>query len=171
VPFYHVISDEALLHPKYLFRHKAIEAFKKDLDFLLASYHPIALRRVLECRNAHCPLPDKCFLLTFDDGYREMSDVVAPILLVKGVNATFFVNSAFVDNKDLCYASKASLLVERLKREKSANVEWKLFRLLRSYNIHSTNLTSAILNVPYNRRALLEDMATVLGADFPAYLS
>ena len=44
-------------------------------------------------------LDRRCLHLTFDDGFRELHDVVAPILLRKGIPATFFVNSAFIDNK------------------------------------------------------------------------
>lgn len=171
VPFYHLISDEVIDHTKHLFRHKTINEFKKDLDFLLAVYHPITLGEVLDCRRAERPLPEKRFLLTFDDGYGEMSDIVAPILLAKGVNATFFLNSAFVDNKAMCHANKASVLVERLQHGQSPSTEGKLLGLLRSHNMRNEDLASTILSIPYERRALLDEMGAVLDVDFSAYLS
>ena len=60
-------------------------------------------------------LPPNSFLLTFDDGFREIYDIIAPILLDKGIPATFFISSGFLDNRELCYQHKASLLVEKVR--------------------------------------------------------
>lgn len=170
VPFYHLISDEDIAHTKHLYRHKSIKAFKKDLDFLLGAYSPITLRDVLECQKADRPLPNKSFLLTFDDGYREISDVVAPILLAKGVSATFFLNSAFVDNRQLCHVNKVSLLVECLQRIQSSRTQEKLLGLLRTEHIHGNDLATATRHIRYDQRAVLDEMASILGTEFSSYL-
>lgn len=171
IPFYHLVSDEDIPHIKHLYQHKTIAEFEKDLDYLLAAYSPISLDEVLLCRKAGRPVPDKCFLLTFDDGYREISDVVAPILLAKGVNATFFLNGAFVDNQEMCHVNKASLLVERLQRRHSPCIEGALFGLLGTHKVHSEDLASTILSIPYQDQALLDEIAGILDLDFAAYLS
>ena len=58
---------------------------------------------------------DKCVVLTFDDGHLEMFEVVAPILSKRGISATFFLNTGFLDNKDMFFRHKASLLIGHLK--------------------------------------------------------
>ena len=118
LPFYHIISNENRPHIKHLYRVKTEGEFEADLDLLLKHYSPIAatdLPAVLDGRfNGQ-----KIFLLTFDDGLREVHDVIAPILLRKGVPAIFFLNSAFIDNKALMFRYKVSLLLELLGNEKS----------------------------------------------------
>ena len=170
VPFYHVISDEPVTHTEHLYRHKTVGQFRHDLDHLLSGYRPISLAEVLECRKAERTLPERSFLLTFDDGYREMSEIVAPILLEKGVSATFFLNSAFVDNKNLCHVNKASLLVSRLRSLGRPHLERRLLELIPGQKLRPEDLDGAILSVPYEQRALLDAMAEVLGVDFPGYL-
>jgi hypothetical protein len=50
--------------------------------------------------------------LTFDDGLREMYEIVAPILLAKGIPAAFFLNTDYLDNKALMFRYHASLLIQ-----------------------------------------------------------
>jgi peptidoglycan/xylan/chitin deacetylase (PgdA/CDA1 family) len=110
MPFYHIVSDGDCPHIKHLYSSKGIQAFEQDLDYLATHYTPIA----------SSDLPDvtagkyhgkRIMLLSFDDGLREMYDVVAPILLRKGIPAIFFVNSAFVDNRALMFRYQVSLLI------------------------------------------------------------
>ena len=51
---------------------------------------------------------------------RQCFDIIRPILLEKGISASFFINSDFVDNKDLMYRYKVSLLLEKIRSLKSA---------------------------------------------------
>lgn len=55
------------------------------------------------------------FLLSFDDGLKEMFEIVAPVLKQKGIPAIFFINSDFTDNKKLFYRYKVSVLIHKLK--------------------------------------------------------
>jgi len=72
LPYYHVVSDHEIPHVKHLYRHKSVSDFKADLDFILAHYSPIDLSELLNHVQSGRPLPEKSFLLTFDDGFREM---------------------------------------------------------------------------------------------------
>ncbi len=99
-PFYHSVSDEDVVHIKHLYPSKNIISFINDLDFLLKYFIPLSIDDFLS-KNYD---PDQnYFVLSFDDGLRKMFDVVRPILNKKGIPAIFFLNSAFVDNKDLFY--------------------------------------------------------------------
>lgn len=96
IPCYHMISDDERMHTKHLYLHKNIKEFKGDLDFLLENIFPINLLDLIGFLEHRFSLPDKDFLLTFDDGFREMHDIVAPILLEKGISASFFINSGIL---------------------------------------------------------------------------
>ena len=90
-PYYHLVSDKKNIpHVKHLFNHRNVNEFKKDIDFFLQNYSSLELMDLIKSTKEHKTLPKDCFLLTFDDGYREIYDIVAPILKNKGVPAIFF---------------------------------------------------------------------------------
>ncbi len=171
IPYYHMVSDEEVLHVKHLYGYKTVREFRGDMDFLLKNYAPVGLPEVLDHMRGARPLPEKAFLLTFDDGFREMSDIVAPILLEKGISATFFVNSAFTDNKELCYLNKASLLAEHVQRNASKGLERQLTEILRSALSASCTVTSDILSVRYGQRSVIDELAQICEVDFGEYLA
>ena len=113
VPFYHTVAEQPLPHIKHLYRMKTVEEFQKDLDFLLRYFEPIDVETLYHL-HIHKTVPKKpVFHLTFDDGMKEIYEIVASILLKKGIPATFFINSGFVDNKALFYRHRESLEKER----------------------------------------------------------
>lgn len=113
-PFYHLVSDNKVPHVNQLYPIKSVSQFTRDIDFLLARFNPISYSDLEEYVRRDS-LPEKpSFLLSFDDGLREFHDVAAPILLAKGVPAICFLNSGFIDNKDLMYRYKGSLLCNTL---------------------------------------------------------
>ena len=118
LPFYHLVSDEACPHIKNLYQVKTVAQFESDLDFLLKHYTPIAASDLTNVVNGKLK-NKKIFLLSFDDGLREVHDIIAPILLRKGVPAIFFLNSDFIDNRALMFRYKVSLLIEQLANDKS----------------------------------------------------
>jgi succinoglycan biosynthesis protein ExoM len=114
LPYYHLISDQAVPHTRHLYRHRTVGEFCEDLEFFLRHYQPVSMNDIVQHVTGNKQLPARAFHLTFDDGFREMHDVVAPILLARGVPATFFVCKAFLDNRDLAYDNKRSVLLEHL---------------------------------------------------------
>ncbi len=116
-PFYHLVSDEPPAHVRHLFRVKTVREFETDLEFFLKYYEPADFPDILNQRKPS-------FHLSFDDGLRECYDIIAPILLKKGIPATFFVNSDFVDNRDIFFKHKASIILEELfkKRQKTGKI-------------------------------------------------
>ncbi|MGO9138315.1 MAG: polysaccharide deacetylase family protein [Syntrophales bacterium] len=114
-------------------------------------------------------LPKNPMLLTFDDGFREMHDTVAPILLRKGVSATFFVNSDFTNNKELCYQHKASILVEHLQTA-SPNLMKRIGELLNARNLKPEDIRNRVLSIKYRERAIIDEIAKLMGIDFDDYL-
>ncbi|MCG2777798.1 MAG: polysaccharide deacetylase family protein [Desulfobacterales bacterium] len=170
IPYYHVISDDEVLHIKHLYAYKNIKQFKDDIEFLLKNYTPIDLFDLLNFLKTGQSLPEKAFLLTFDDGFREMHDIVAPILLEKGVPASFFINSAFIDNKNLCYQHKTSILVEHLERTMSLGLREKIKEVLLKNELEFNDIKSSILSIKYRQKDLVDEIAQLIDIDFNDYL-
>lgn len=171
INYYHMINDEEVLHIKHLYPHKTVEQFRADLDFILKHFTPITLNDLLVYQKHGRALPSKAMLLTFDDGFREMHDIVAPILSQKGVSATFFINSSFTDNRNLCYQHKASILVNYiLQKSVSAIQQKQISDILLKNNIKTSNINTSILAIKYAQRELVDSVANLLNLDFNDYL-
>ncbi len=109
LPFYHLVSDEPAPHIEQLYPVRNSARFKADLDWILRYFQPVSLDEVIAGKQWNKPV----FHLSFDDGLRQCYDTIAPVLLEKGIPATFFINPDFIDNNDLMYRYKASLLAGR----------------------------------------------------------
>jgi peptidoglycan/xylan/chitin deacetylase (PgdA/CDA1 family) len=171
LPYYHMVSDEALPHVEPLYQYRTVRQFTNDVDFFLKYYQPIGLSDLLAHINTGKNLPTRAFLLSFDDGFREMAEIVAPILKSKGVPAIFFVNSAFVDNRDLCFHQKISLVIAQLKTNTSENLEAKIRNILRSHEINEDKIIPMLRSIPYAKRAVLDELESACGLDFKIFLS
>lgn len=169
-PFYHMVSDEEVLHIKYLYGYKNRKEFKDDLDFLLKYYSPISLQDLLDFFKKKRQLPQNCFLLTFDDGLREMYDIVAPILFQKGIPATFFVNSDFVDNKRLYYGNKISIIIDYLQKAECPDLEKSLKKILLKNRIDNGNIISRISSMDHRQELVIDDLAKIMNINFEDYL-
>jgi peptidoglycan/xylan/chitin deacetylase (PgdA/CDA1 family) len=119
LPYHHTVSSSFLPHIGHLYSYKNENQFIKDLDFLLKHYSPIAVNDFITSVKKNHALPPRSFLLSFDDGFREIYDIVAPILEKKGVPSIFFINPDFIDNNELFYRCKISLLLDALQQNKN----------------------------------------------------
>jgi len=114
-PFYHLVSDNPPPHVKHLYRVLSVTEFENDLEFLLKYFQPVDANALIDHLDNKIEIRKPALFLSFDDGFREAKEVIAPILQRKGVPATFFVNPAFVNNANLMYRCKISLIVDRLE--------------------------------------------------------
>jgi peptidoglycan/xylan/chitin deacetylase (PgdA/CDA1 family) len=166
-----MVDDTECIHTKHLYTHKILSQFIDDLEYIAKNFHLIDLPILLSHVKHNEPLPPKTFFLSFDDGFRQMHDLVAPILLRKGIPATFFVNSSFTDNLNLCFQHKASLIVEHLlKNEPSKASISEIDRLLPKQLQAPIPIISRILAIKYSERMIIDKIATVLGIDTNDYL-
>jgi peptidoglycan/xylan/chitin deacetylase (PgdA/CDA1 family) len=170
LPYYHMVSDETVPHVRPLYRYKNIAQFKHDLEFFLAHFRSVGLDDLLKHLLENRPLPQRGFLLSFDDGFREMAEIVAPILKAKGVSATFFLNSAFVDNRELGLHQKAALLIGRLAEISSAALEEKIKRLFHGKGIVGDEVVSMLKLMRYADRAVLDEAAALCDLRFDEFL-
>jgi peptidoglycan/xylan/chitin deacetylase (PgdA/CDA1 family) len=116
-PYAHIVNDIAPLHVKHLYQIPKIPKFKSDIDTLCRRYRAIQLSELPRIGRLHDQRSASSFVLSFDDGMREVYDVIAPILRDKGIPALFFLNAATIDNRQLMWRHKVSLLVERSQQQ------------------------------------------------------
>ena len=169
-PYHHTVSNELLPHIQHLYSYKNVAQFSKDLDTLLKYNTPVTPEELSKYLKENKPFPKKTFLLTFDDGFKETHDIIAPILQSKGIPAIFFINPAFIDNKNLFLRSKTSLLIHEVLNSKKTG-------LLKEYR-HHLNIPEASLkdiittlkNIKENNSATLDELAEKTGFSFNDYL-
>lgn len=69
--------------------------FAAHLDFLRSSFNVLTLAEAIS-KQAHDCLPPRALCITFDDGYRNNYELALPLLLERGMVATFFVSTGFL---------------------------------------------------------------------------
>jgi peptidoglycan/xylan/chitin deacetylase (PgdA/CDA1 family) len=80
------------------------ELFAAHLDRMLADgYTTISLYDLQAHLMQGAPLPEKPVVITFDDGYRDNYENAFPLLRARGMTATFFVVTDFIDEERPAY--------------------------------------------------------------------
>lgn len=168
-PFWHAVSDTPPAHLSQLYRVSSVAAFERDLDFFLKNYRSATVGEV--CRSAQSgEKTDRLFFPSFDDGMTECYQVIAPLLKRKGIQAAFFINPSFVDNKTLFHRHKSSLILETLQRHPPTPEQVKEAEWLVIQGNQATNLHQFLHRAVYTDHAVLDQVASVFGIDFNQYL-
>lgn len=167
IPVYHCVSNERLPHIKNVINYKNCKDFENDLDYMLKKFDFVDWDSFKKNYNKKNTRPYA--LLTFDDGLIEFKDVIMPILLRKGIYAINFINPAFVDNSDMMFRLKASLLIEKINKEnykipKSVSIFLGLKKNSKSEAI------AKIKSVDHNNRQQLINIGQLLDFDFKEYI-
>ncbi len=170
LPLYHTVSDKRLAHVIHHVPYRSVKQFESDLDFFQKYFVPVSLSDVIKSIKENTELPDNSFLLTFDDGYSECYDVIAPILRRRSIPAVFFLNSDFIDNKEMAFRDKASLLVDRIDLITNKTDLTEAALLLGVKQLSSNNVKTAILSLNYSQRIVLDQVAKVLKFDFKKFM-
>lgn len=172
VPFYHMVSDVYVPHVSNLYRFRTIAEFTADVEFFARHFEPVTLGDIVDALNGIRTLNRPCCHLTFDDGFREMHDVVAPILQRAGVPATFFLNTAFLDGGGLAHYNAISVLLDSIRSQSSYSsaVAARLESLLPAPTNECANLRQRMLSIKYAQRSLVGPLAEVLNLDLDQYV-
>lgn len=169
LPFYHVVSDEFLPHISPLYPVRGVKQFEADLDTLCRHHAPLRVADLLAHLDGR-PLRRPSFLLTFDDGLREMAEVVAPILQARGLEAIFFLNPPFLDNQALFYRYKVALLLHRLaERAPNRATVQALHQDLDAAGLPSGTLPRRLQALSYADQEVIPALAARLDLDLAAY--
>jgi peptidoglycan/xylan/chitin deacetylase (PgdA/CDA1 family) len=164
-----MVSDEYVPHVAPLYAYRNLARFKADLDLLARGRKALTLEEFLTVTRDGNPPPKNSLLLTFDDGFREMHDLAAPILTAKGIPATFFVISETLDNQALCFQQKIALLIQRTQTIATPAQCTATQAKLSQAGIKSDNIGAALKSVPWAKRAILDELAPLFELNFSSY--
>ncbi|MDX9846534.1 MAG: polysaccharide deacetylase family protein [Tenuifilaceae bacterium] len=168
--FYHAVSENPMPHVKHLYPVPSPSQFAKDIDFLLKHFTPIDVKDFVVCNGSAQKSKPK-LLLSFDDGFSELSSVVAPTLLSKGIPATFFVTPAFIDNREMLYRCKQSLVVERIFRgDRPFAVPRSAIPYFKDFSASPSKFIKWFWTLNYSNGNLIADIAQEVGVDINGYL-
>ncbi|MBB6369092.1 polysaccharide deacetylase family protein [Chryseobacterium shigense] len=168
LPVYHCVSDEKLPHIRHIIQYKNTRQFEEDLDYLSKHFQFVSWAEFKDFVNGHFKPEKKIALLTFDDGFREFYDTVLPVLERKGIYACNFINPAFIDNRELMFRCKASLIIDAA--EKAKTVDPEIYSILSLENPSKENLKQKVLKIGYHEKDLLDSITEKLEIDCNAYL-
>ena len=169
LPFYHTISDARLPHISNIYQLRTIKQFEHDLDYLCKHYKPISISELTDIVHNNCIVKKPLFHLTFDDGLKELYTAIAPILEKKGIPATFFINTEFVDNKALFYRYKVSLLIEEILKHDVSRIKLSTFWGIKENNLNE--LKTRLLSLNFNDITEIDKIASLLELNFSEYLN
>ena len=167
-PFYHSVAFEPLLHIDSLYKTRTPIEFKADLEYLSKQFNSIEPQKAFQIYKDKQQPQKPSFSLSFDDGLSGFYHHVAPILIEKGIPAVIFLNSAFIDNKDLFYRYKASLLINHLYENPETIRLISVF--LADNGIINKNVFESLLSINYLNRNLLDKIAKICDYSFTDFL-
>jgi peptidoglycan/xylan/chitin deacetylase (PgdA/CDA1 family) len=166
LPYHHLVSDGPVPHIDPLYPYKNPRQFESDLDYLLRRFKPLDPSILPAAMAGDRELPAGSFLLTFDDGLREVYEVVAPMLLRKGVPAIFFLNPDYLDNRALFYRFKISVVIGELAASPSGQARAREVMGLPA-GAGWEELKGALMKIDYLSR---EKADLLMDYDFDEYL-
>ena len=171
LPFYHIVSDEKLPHVNQLYHYRDIITFEREIDYFLQYWVPIGLSDLLAYVNGEGEIPPNAMLLTFDDGFREIHDIVVPILKRKGVKAVFFLCSSALDNKQLLSRNKISMILEHSEHSSlsKAAIE-EINTILKEYGHAGTKWEDGLKKLKSSNVNALDAIGDIIDVDFDGYL-
>ena len=170
-PYYHLINNNEVKHIKHLYQYKTVNEFKKDLNFLLKAYKPLNPKHLI---NSKSPLkiPKNHFLLTFDDGLREIYNIIYPILKTNNLQAIFFINPNFIDNHDSLYKHDISIIIDHIILSKSNGEALRNVNLI--LNIDENSLIQETINsikaLKHTDKNKLNSIARLLDINIVSYI-
>jgi len=89
---YHGVTERVTRHPSDpAGLHIRADRFEMQLDYLYSHYTVISLSEFLKARENDASLPDRCVVLTFDDGYRNFLTGALPRLIARDMPVSVFL--------------------------------------------------------------------------------
>ena len=96
VLFYHGVSKEPLVNPVVQANQITFDQFRRQIEFFAKRYRFLSADEFYD-RFQQRQFSGKELLLTFDDGYANTAEVVAPYLVEKNIPFLVFISSNLVE--------------------------------------------------------------------------
>lgn len=163
VPVYHTVtdSDADFIHP--LYKPFDLKRFSNDLEFLLKHFEAVSIEEALQKTANNQKLKKPSFILTFDDGLSGIYKYVYPILKQKKISAIVFLNTDFIDNRNLFYRFKVALIIQAL--ELQPMLKKPISSLLLDAKIAGKSIKEQLLNITYKQSEILDKILPVCDID------
>jgi peptidoglycan/xylan/chitin deacetylase (PgdA/CDA1 family)/CelD/BcsL family acetyltransferase involved in cellulose biosynthesis len=94
------------------------ELLERQLAFVGRWFQPVRMDDLLAFVQGRGELPNNPVLVTFDDGYRDNHDVALPILMHRGIRATFFIATDYVEQRRLFWWDRVAMAIKRSLRDR-----------------------------------------------------
>jgi peptidoglycan/xylan/chitin deacetylase (PgdA/CDA1 family) len=170
-PYYHLVSNEPVPYLQHLYQFKNTSQFEADLDYMLRYFNPITLTQIIRHARAGTQPPQNSFLITLDDGLKQVHEVIAPILLRKGVPAALFIVPTFLDNKFLFYDIKKGLIIDKLLTQKvSTGIMNELASASSIEHDNVNKLVEYVKAINYLNKEKADELGQMLDLDFDGFL-
>lgn len=161
-PFYHLVAERTPDYIRHLYEALTPKQFRADLEFMLKYYQPATVDDLKQfVRNGKKSGKPK-FFLSFDDGLKECYEIVYPILKEKGIQAAFFINPDFVDNKAFFYRYKSSLIIERIKNTTDKKMIREVAEICKSPAVNMEIVSKTIYGFSFDDIKVLDKIAQKL---------
>src|SRR5690606_31629924 len=167
---YHSIAD-ADIDP-YINRntYRTASEFEDDLKFYLKHFRILSTTELIEYLKINTPLPANSMLITLDDGLRINYDIQYPILKKYGITASFFLTSAFIDNKDLHLGRKLNLLMQKLRSSPDDSTRKILTEYLADNGLFKENIEDSLRALDDKVKHHVESIAELIDVNFTKFL-
>ncbi len=145
--------------------YRTADEFAKDIKFLCKNFSIISAVELSEIIKTNKKIPSNLAVITLDDGLRINHTIHAPILSDYKVPATFFVNNAFIDNKDLHFGRKQNLILQNINGHASLVEEY-----LKEKKKFITSINHSVLSLNYHNTDVINELLSILHFDLQKYL-
>lgn len=165
---YHTVVDSNSNFIEPLYKPIDIKRFSADLDFLLKYFQPISIDEALQTIAYKKKLKKSSFILTFDDGLSGVFHYAFPILKQKGIPAIVFLNTDFIDNRNLFYRFKVALIIQALKNQPM--LKRPVGALLNDAGIYGKSIELQLLSLKYYQSDVLDKILPVCDININHFL-
>lgn len=111
------------------------------------------------------PLPPNAILFTVDDGLRISYEILARLFKKHEISAIYFVNSDFIDNKDLHYERKINILINKLHNVSDSQKK-DILEVLSENNIEADNFPYCLRSIKYKQKRIIAQLANIVSVNF-----
>lgn len=157
LPFYHTVTDYPKPHLVEIGYFRTKKQFLEDVIFFKKNYDSVSIKKIENQKK-------NSFHLTFDDGLSEVFTEILPILIQENIDATFFINTDFIDNKEMFYRHKISLILHQLK-----NSTVELEKISAFLEIENHQVVKEVNSIQDEQQ--INQIAKVLHLNFKDYLN
>lgn len=165
--FWHAPGPPAELpHIRHLYTPVSPARWRADLEWIVRRFEPLPFEEICAVARQQRPLRRPACFLSFDDGLRQVYECAWPELRRAGIPFAVFLNSAFIDNANLFFRYKASLLVEHWHQVPPRPAVRRAIEAI----LPNAALPQALLQIGFRQKAILDRVAQLLEVDFDAFL-